>query len=62
MFLNRKTSCTKTSTGIAVAALVCAHLAAGVLLCQGVCHRGSPLERMMKKAKRSVTGFVRELW
>ena len=62
MFLNRKSSCEKVSAGVAVAVLVCAHLAAGALLCRGMCHRGSSLERMMKRAKRSVTGFVREIW
>ena len=59
LMLNRKRSQIKKTLGISLAVLAVAHVAAGVLLCAS--SRCSSLERMAKKAKRTVTGFVREM-
>ena len=59
IMLNRKKHCGKT-VGIAVAVLVAAHVAAGVILYQNACHHRTTLPRIAKKAKRTMVGLVRE--
>ena len=59
LMLNRKRDHMKKTLGISLVVLAAAHVAAGILLCAGP--RCSSLERMAKKAKRTVTGFVREI-
>ncbi len=58
--LNRKNHCNKTSLSTAIVVIAAAHIAAGVILCKGMCHH-STLEQMAKKAKRTVVGLVREI-
>ncbi len=62
MLLNRKNHCSKSSVGVAVAVLAAAHIAAGVLLCKGMCCHSSSLGQMAKKAKRNVWSVVREIF
>ena len=57
--LNRKKHC-EPSVGIAITVLAVAHIAAGVLLCKNACHTKSTFPKVVKKAKRTVVGLVRE--
>ncbi|MBO5214494.1 MAG: hypothetical protein J6B86_06965 [Clostridia bacterium] len=59
--LNRKNHCGKISVGAAVAVIAAAHIAAGVILCKGACHPAHSLQRMVKRAKRTVVGLIREI-
>ena len=60
LMLNRKNHCGKGSLGTAVAVIAVAHIAAGVILCKGACHSSISLQKMAKRAKRTVVGLVRE--
>ena len=59
LILNRKRDRVKKAVGISVAVLLAAHAAVGLALCKKSCR--ASLERMAKKAKRTVVGLVREL-
>jgi len=59
MMKRSKGKMTKTVCA-SVAVLVAAHLAAGILLCKAAPRR-SGFGRMVKKAKRTVKGLVREV-
>lgn len=60
--LNRKKDCMKKTVGIALAVLIGAHLAAGALICaQARQNRAHSIGGMVKKAKRTVVGLVREI-
>lgn len=60
LLLNRKNHCAKTSVGIAVGVIIASHIAAGILLCKN-CHHSMTIPKMVKRAKRSVMGLVREI-
>lgn len=57
--MTRKKGKMGKAVGISVAVLVAAHLAVGVLLCKNAPRR-SRIGRTVKKAGRTVKGFVRE--
>ncbi|MBO5248784.1 MAG: hypothetical protein J6B54_05830 [Clostridia bacterium] len=59
LMLNRKNHC-KGTLGTAIVVIAAAHIAAGILLCKGTCQPTSSLQKMAKRAKRTVMGLIRE--
>ncbi len=61
LMLHRKNHCNKATLGTAIVVIAAAHVAAGIILCKGMCHRSTSLKQMAKKAKRTVVGLIREI-
>lgn len=61
LMLNRKNHGSKVSVGVAVAVLAAAHVAAGVILCKGICHPAGTGSRLVKRVGRTVKNLVREI-
>ncbi|MBO5221393.1 MAG: hypothetical protein J6C26_03680 [Clostridia bacterium] len=61
LLMHRNKSCAAKTVCISVGVLLAAHIAAGVILCKGM-PKQSRLCRMMKKAKRTAVGFVKEIF
>lgn len=61
LMLNRKNHCNKATVGTAIAVIAAAHVAAGILLCKGMCRHSTSLQQMAKRAKRTVVGLIREI-
>ncbi len=62
LLLNRKKDQMKKTIGLAIVVLVGAHLAAGALICSKACRcQSSGFPQMIKKAKRTVVGLVKEI-